>query len=196
MESMETMLDLHAKSLAAGSLETDQPARRIPLAYLITFTCYGTRVHGDEWGSVDHDHNLPGSPFLSPDRVREAAEQRQMRQGCYELDRRRRDVVLTAIAEARVYKNWRILAVHVRRTHVHTVVAAPESPEKILAHYKSYASRALNRNGIDDKGRKRWSRHGSTRYLWKPQEVRAAIEYVIRGQGEAMAVWESKEPSW
>ena len=179
-----------------GAVHPDSLPTSLPLAYLITFTCYGTRLHGNELGSVDRHNNLPGSSFLSPDIEREAAEQRQMRQGCYELDRWRRDVVLTAIAEAHDYKNWRILAVHVRRTHVHTVVAAPESPEKILAHFKSYASRALNRNGIDDKGRKRWSRHGSTRYLWKPQEVRAAIEYVVRGQGEAMAVWESKEPSW
>jgi hypothetical protein len=33
-----------------------------PLAYLITFPTYGTWLHGDERGSVDRDHNLPGTP--------------------------------------------------------------------------------------------------------------------------------------
>jgi len=28
-------------------------------AYLITFTTYGTWVHGDERGSVDREHNIP-----------------------------------------------------------------------------------------------------------------------------------------
>jgi hypothetical protein len=29
----------------------------IPLAYLITFRCYGTWLHGDSRGSVDRFHN-------------------------------------------------------------------------------------------------------------------------------------------
>jgi hypothetical protein len=29
---------------------------------------------------------------------------------------------------------------------------------------------------------KPWSRHGSTRYLWKPHHVDRAIDYVIKGQ--------------
>ena len=55
---------------------------------------------------------------------------------------------------------------------------------------KSYSSRALNRKGFDERDRRRWTRHGSTRYLWRPQEVRQAIDYVVRGQGESMAVYE------
>ena len=33
----------------------------------------------------------------------------------------------------------------------------------------------LNRTGLDGPGRKRWARHGSTRWLWKPEHVSAAI---------------------
>ena len=35
----------------------------IPLAYHITFGTYGTRLHGNERGSVDRAHNAPGEPF-------------------------------------------------------------------------------------------------------------------------------------
>ena len=38
--------------------------RRPPKAFLITFSCYGTRLHGDESGSVDRDHNAYHAPFL------------------------------------------------------------------------------------------------------------------------------------
>ncbi len=148
----------------------------IPLAYLITFTCYGTRLHGDESGSVDRIHNIPGSDFLWPDPIRVSVERKRMRYPLYELDAQRRSVVLETMKEARTYKAWKILAIHVRQTHAHAVVGAQEIAEVILNHFKSYASRALNAARLDTSKRVRWSRHGSTRYLWKPEDVRAAIE--------------------
>ena len=43
---------------------------------------------------------------------------------------------------------------------------------------------ALTRMSLDEPNRKRWARHGSTRWLWKPQHVSAAIQYVAAGQGD------------
>jgi hypothetical protein len=69
------------------------------------------------------------------------------------------------------------------------VVAADQTPEKILTEIKAYASRALKEQDAGNGAQKRWARHGSTRYLWQPKHVTAAVEYVIYGQGEPMAVW-------
>jgi REP element-mobilizing transposase RayT len=117
-----------------------------------------------------------------------------MRQSSYRLGKSGRAIVLKAILESRTHKGWNVLAVHVRRNHVHVVVQAHEAAEKMLNHFKSYASRALNRASVGCPDRLRWSRHGSTRYLWKPEHVRAAMEYVVHGQGEAMAVWKQPGP--
>ncbi|HWY68950.1 MAG TPA: hypothetical protein VNX88_09810 [Terriglobales bacterium] len=38
----------------------------IPLAYLITFRCYGTWLHGDERGSIDRHQNQYQSPYIVP----------------------------------------------------------------------------------------------------------------------------------
>jgi hypothetical protein len=46
---------------------------------------------------------------------------------------------------------------------------------------------------LDEPNRKRWARHGGTRWLSKPQHVSAAMQYVITGQGEPMSVFESHE---
>ena len=35
--------------------------------------------------------------------------------------------------------------------------------------------------------------HVRTRWLWKPEQVSAAIRYVVNGQGDAMAVFEKSE---
>jgi len=52
---------------------------------------------------------------------------------------------------------------------------------------KSYASLCLNQIELDKPDRKRWARHGSTRWLWEPEKVSAAIRYVVDEQGERLA---------
>ena len=46
---------------------------------------------------------------------------------------------------------------------------------------------------LEEPNRKRGARHGSTRWLWKPQHVSAAIQYVVGEQGDAMSAFESHE---
>src|ERR1017187_3861133 len=67
--------------------------------YPITFVCYGRHLHGCESGSVDHEHNVPGTPILEVDSARAAAERERMDQAPYHLDQIRRDAVLEAIQE-------------------------------------------------------------------------------------------------
>ncbi|MBI4465797.1 MAG: hypothetical protein HY647_13920, partial [Acidobacteria bacterium] len=78
----------------------------IPLAYLITFTCYGTRLHGNAYGSVDREHNTYGTPFLPPDKARLLAEEKSLMQAPYELDCRRRELVLAAVREICSHRRW------------------------------------------------------------------------------------------
>ena len=132
--------------------------------------------------------------MLEADPRREAAEQRRMDQPPYLLDAARRAAVLRALEEVCSYRCWTLLAAHVRTNHVHTVVQADARPEKVMNDFKSYASRSLNRMEVDEMGRKRWARHGSTRWLWKSEQVVAAIRYVVDEQGELMAVLEMLRP--
>ena len=85
------------------------------------------------------------------------------------------------------------MAAHVRSNQVHTVVEAEIPPERVIDDFKAYASRRLNRMGLEGRNRKRWARHGSTRWLRKPRHISAAVEYVVAGQGDAMSVFESHD---
>src|ERR1700679_1420892 len=98
------------------------------MRYFITFACYGAHLHGSETGSVDRNHNVP--------------------------DRDRRTGVLDALREVCVHSNWSLLAAHVRSNHVHAVVEADISPDKVMNAFKWYASRRLNQLGSHDPGRK------------------------------------------
>ena len=116
-----------------------------------------------------------------------------MDQPSYEMDRTRRETVLASLLERCAERHWGLLAGHVRTKHVHTVVESEAAPERVMNDLKSFASRRLNDAGVDEPDRKRWARHGSTRWLWKREDVAAAIRYVVDGQGDPMAVFEEVE---
>ncbi|MGA7412508.1 MAG: hypothetical protein WBW33_18665 [Bryobacteraceae bacterium] len=160
------------------------------MVFLITFVCYGCHLHGSELGSVDRDHNIVGSPLLEVDSMRASAARERMDQAPYHLDQIRRAAVLEAI-QVCTYRGWGLLAAHVRSSHVHTVVAAEVPPQQIMVAFKAYASRHLNRTGLDEPTRKRWARHGSMRWLWKPEHVSAAVQYVVGEQGVATSLFQS-----
>jgi REP element-mobilizing transposase RayT len=161
-----------------------------PLAYFLTFHCYGTWLQGDAPGSVDREHNELGTPFLPPDPEKRLAQEQKMAQPAYHLDDKRRRLVLRALQEVCQYRGWRLLAAHVRTTHLHVVVTADARPEKVMNDFKAYASRALNAAGLDLADRMRWSRHGSTRYLNTEDEVATAVDYVLRRQGDPLATYD------
>jgi REP element-mobilizing transposase RayT len=171
--------------------QEDEPLTQ---TYLLTFCCHGARLHGHESGTVDREHNARGMPILPLDEPRHAIASQLLRDRPYQLAGDMRRVVLRAIHSVCEHRGWLLFAAHVRKRHVHAVVSAAEQPERIMNDFKAYASRALAQCGYDEPGRRRWSRHGSTRYLWKPKDRIAAVEYVVYGPGQPMAVYELGGP--
>jgi REP element-mobilizing transposase RayT len=117
-----------------------------------------------------------------------------MKQDPYMLDAARRQVALKSLQETCFCRGWTLLAAHVRTNHVHVVTTATCKPEQVMNTMRAYSSRALNEYALDGPGRRRWARHGSTRYLWRGDAIQAAIQYVVREQGESMAVFETASP--
>jgi REP element-mobilizing transposase RayT len=154
-----------------------------PLAYLLTWTLKGMRLHGDRRGSVDPQHNVFGEPLLGADPVRAAIESRQLKLTLKSLDARAREVVATTLQEVAARRGWTLVAHAARPTHIHVVVSAPgERPERVMSDFKAWATRRLREAGLIRRDARPWARHGSTRYLWKEQHVAAADAYVDEGQ--------------
>ena len=148
------------------------------LAYFLTWTTYGTWVHGDERWSVDRLHNAPGTDPLPPDMARQTANQSRMKEDPSFLDPRQREIVEQGIREHCNFKQWTLVEINCRSNHVHVIVKAWEiSPERVMDSMKAYATRALRRaNAIGQ--RNTWTRHGSTRYIKTEDSLAAAIRYV------------------
>lgn len=154
-----------------------------PLAYLITFRCYGTWLHGDSRLSVDRAHNVYGTPKIPANFPLEDSDLRQLKHAPINLDAKGRQIVELAVREVCDHRKYSLQAINVRTNHVHIVVTAMGRPEPVLKAFKSYATRSLRRAGLLSANVKPWARHGSTVYLWKEQDVAKAIEYVVMGQG-------------
>jgi REP element-mobilizing transposase RayT len=157
-----------------------------PLAYLITFRCYGTWVHGDERGSVDRKSNVYGTPKIPLNIELERSDRAQLKHPPITLDASRRRVVEIAVRGVCEHRRYVLRAINVRTNHVHIVVTAMRPPEPVLEALKSYSTRALRRAGLISAGVKPWIRHGSTVYLWKEPDVAKAIAYVLLSQGDEL----------
>lgn len=155
------------------------------MVYFLTFTCYGSHLHGAETGSFERratgTRARPAHPGL------EAAMRRAMVQEPFLLTSAHRPVVVAAVQALAVRRGWGLLAIHVRSTHVHLVLDCPVTAELALTAVKAAASAAFNRAGFEAADRRRWTRHGSTRVLPGAKEVEAAIHYLVYGQGEPMS---------
>jgi REP element-mobilizing transposase RayT len=164
-----------------------------PLAFFITFSTYGAWLHGRAPGSVDREHNVPGTPFLPPDGNVEQAMRIAMRQEPYLLDEIRRKIVLRTIKEVAAHRKWKLWAVHVRSNHVHVVITADCKPEKVMADLKAWCSRRLREACNEADERDRWTQHGSTRYLNDETSFGAAVAYVIDDQGVPMERYDCRK---
>jgi REP element-mobilizing transposase RayT len=158
----------------------------VPLAYFISFRCYGTWLHGDERGSVDRSHNIYGTPMLRPDEKRRQEMRSTMKRDPVELTAILRSAVEEGVRETCDKRGWALRAINVRTNHVHCVVTAEGKPELVMNAFKANATRMMVKSGAWQPGIKPWSRHGSTRYLWTETSVDRAIDYVINGQGQGL----------
>ena len=135
---------------------------------------------------MDRKQNKYGAPRIAPNPSLQQAEINQLKHQPVKLDGRQRPAVEEAVREVCEYRGYWLRAINVRTNHVHTVVSAAMKPDTILQAFQAYATRKLRRKGLLPFDIKPWSRHGSTRYLWKEGHVGRAMEYVLYGQGDEL----------
>src|SRR5207247_349334 len=142
-----------------------------PGAYFLTWSAYGTWLPGDARGSVDDSHNGFGTPPAPPDEQREGIALDVMRFPPMHLNAAVRDVVERTILDHCGVKKWALLALNVRTNHVHAVVdCGSVNPDVALEQFKAWCTRRLREAKLVGPERSVWTRRGSTRYCWKPED--------------------------
>ena len=154
-----------------------------PKAFLITFTAYGTRLHGDERGTVDDGHNAYKTPFVKTDTTLKNHRARQLVEQPLLLDAKMRGVIEGSIRAHCAFREWHLFAINVRTNHVHVVVKTTADAEKVAREFKAYATRALREAGLVDNRKNVWTERASTRFLFTDDAVTNACNYVMYSQG-------------
>ncbi len=154
-----------------------------PIAYFITWTCYGTWLPGDgrSWTKWHKGDQIP-QPLLA-DWCRE-----QMTEKPVYLTDQQRTIVNAVIAEHCQIRCWHLHAVNCRSNHYHVVVTATGyEGEQVRDQFKSWGKRRLKehqcRTDASDPLREHWwTRKGSVRYIFDDESLQTAICYTLDAQ--------------
>ena len=175
-------------------------------SWLLSNTFYGTWLPGDQRGSVTSvrdtrpddppsdfrlEHDIPGTPWEEEiPGLRHAAEE-QMRGPPIYFDLEKAEIMLAQFRETAGYRAQVLRAVSVMYNHLHFVVQVADDPgpRRLLADYKAYGSRALNRRYGKPLSETWWTNKGSKRKLKDEQALAAAIHYVLYKQPNPLVVW-------
>jgi REP element-mobilizing transposase RayT len=151
--------------------------------YFLTFTTYGTHLHGDERGSVKRGRKGAPPRFLPPSAESVARASNLMDGPPFTLNERQRASVAATIRETCAVKQWTLHALNVRTNHVHLLVTSTKTPEAVMNACKAWGTRRLREQGLLGPDVRVWTRHGSTEYIKGERGFRQVAEYILDGQG-------------
>jgi REP element-mobilizing transposase RayT len=150
-----------------------------PIAYHLTFTTYGTWLHGDDRGSVDRKTH----EYMVPDPARNEFIRERLKHPIVTLSPKARRIVREGIEGYCKFKSWPLLALNVRTNHVHLVVGASDTASKMLNGVKARATRLLRDECLFEESRPVWTERGNKGLLLTQEAVDLAVDYVLNRQG-------------
>ncbi len=145
---------------------------------LITWTTYGTWLPGDARG---WRNRIDGPQIPAP--LLENWCRQQLKGEVVLLEPHDRKAVEEACQSHCDFRTWKLLAVNARTNHVHAVVIVDVDPTKARDQLKANCTRVLRQQAIPLIHDRTWTRAGDCEVLQTEEAVRAAVTYVLEGQG-------------
>ena len=145
-----------------------------PLAYFLTWTTYGTWLHGDKRGWVHRNESGVQSENSKLNQYVES----NLSDTPLKLTHQDRQIIEDVMREHADIKDWNILALNVRSNHVHLVIEAPVSPSEVMRQLKMWATR----KEVNPDRKKWWTKQGDRKLLFTEEAVENAVRYTLEGQ--------------
>ena len=142
------------------------------IAYMVTWTTYGTWLQGNKRPYVKDGQILPPNEELAE------ANSKTLTKDAVRLSSGQRRIVEEAIRQKAVRFGQRIYALSVCGKHVHLVAEyIPKPIDFVVQHYKAAGLMALRKIGIRGKV---WTKGFDKRYCFDEATLHKKIEYVNR----------------
>jgi REP element-mobilizing transposase RayT len=150
-----------------------------PLAYHITFGTYGTRLHGDERGTVDRRANQPGEAIVGAEPEWEWLEYNKLRFPPREFDVSQRRLVEQLIPDICTHGGWRLHACAAGKDHVHTLLTAEADGDVIRKLLKRWLGQSLAAYiMLLDPEQTFWAECGSVKWVWTDEYFARVTKYI------------------
>lgn len=156
------------------------------MAYHITWTAYGSWLHGDSRGWV-----LSGLPCIMPaDELLKRRTNERLTEEPVEFSLEQRRILEATILRHCEIRGWALHAQNARSNHVHVVVTANRDADEVLNQFKAWCSKRLSdalglaygQRGLKAGRRKWFTEHGSTPAIFDEEYFENAVRYVKFGQ--------------
>jgi REP element-mobilizing transposase RayT len=140
------------------------------IAYMLTWTTYGTWLQGDRRGWVKN------GKVLRPNAELENVNLQQMKSARTTLTKEQRLFAAQAVKKEANTLNQKIFALAVCNNHIHLVAQNINLPiGQVVSHYKHAVRLALQEKGFEGK---LWTQGFDKRYCMNNRELDARIVYV------------------
>ncbi|HEX8912233.1 MAG TPA: hypothetical protein VF796_07725 [Humisphaera sp.] len=151
-----------------------------PLAFHITFGTYGTRLHGDERGTIDRKANRPGDPIVGSDASWWSQERGRMKFPPVVLTLEQMRHAEQSVPYVCTRGEWTLRTCAAGPDHVHVLLTAmclhPE-PERIRMWLKRWLGQAMSKRWSLPEGATWWAEGGCIRYVWSEEYYEAVHKY-------------------
>lgn len=140
------------------------------IAYMITWTTYGSWLQGDKRGYVKNGQILGGNGNLK------SANQNQQKSSSVKLNDTQKQIVKNSIEREAERVGQKIYALAVCSNHIHLVLHKTNEPiENAVRRYKYSATKSLRHSGL--KG-DIWTKGFDKRFYFNEYEIEQKIRYV------------------
>ena len=148
-----------------------------PLAYFITWTVYGTFLHGDQrWWRQ-------GGELKAPRPRLERWHHDRLKHEVILLDKVHRRIVDKKVKEHCEIRDWKLWVVNSRSNHVHVVVTSPGyQGTTVRDQLKANGTGSLRKHDLTFCDRPVWTTKGDVELIWTEDELERVIEYVSEAQ--------------
>jgi REP element-mobilizing transposase RayT len=151
-----------------------------PLAYHITFGTYGTRLHGDDRGTVDRSLNNFGDPIIGGDQDWNRMERRMLRFEPRKLTVDQRLFVEQSLPQICARGGWQFIEVAAASDHVHNMIAANADGSAVRKWLKRWLGEALSARWLLQPREVWWAECGSVKWIWTEDYFERVEQYVGR----------------
>jgi hypothetical protein len=149
-----------------------------PIAYHITVGTYGTRLHGDDRGTVDRRQNEPGDPIIGRCKDWSRMERRVMRFEPVLLTPEQRVFIEQKLLDICERGGWTFHIAAARVEHYHVMLSSSNDGEIIRRILKRWLSQTLSEMWPMERGRAWWAECGSVKWVWKDWYLDNLYRYI------------------